>query len=139
MLGLFPLLLLLFTLSQQYPGLRDINLQAIETVLNLLPTSKDVVQSNLEKFVRLSRAEMITCIIIVLWGASWALSIIERAINRIWGTSCRSFLHGRLLSLAMVAVIGALLAISAVASGFFALLQSETARLSNQMVGAAAM
>jgi membrane protein len=139
MLGLFPLLLLLFTLSQQYPGLRDVNLQAIETVLNLLPTSKEVVHSNLEKFVKLSQAEMFTCLIIVLWAASWALSIIERAINRIWRTSPRSFLHGRLLSLGMMAVIGALLAVSAVAAGLFTVLQSETARLSHQMTSAAVM
>jgi len=136
MLGLYPFLLLLFTLSHQYPRFREINLRAIETVLALLPTSKQVVETNLERFVLLSRAELIACIIIIVWAALWAFSIIERALNRVWRTACRSFVQGRLLSLAMMIVIGALLAISSAITGFLAFLESETETIPSQTVGA---
>jgi len=137
MLGLYPFLLLLYSLSQEFPKFREVNLRAIETVLGLLPTSRQVVENSLEKLVELTPAELISCIIIIIWVTSWTFTIIERAINRVWRTSCRSFWQGRLLSLAMMIVVGVLLALSSVITGIITFLQSEATRSAIQMEGGA--
>ncbi len=136
-LGLYPFLLLLFALSREYPMFREINLRAIEVVLAFLPVSREIVEGHLHVFPTLSRGQMFTCLAIILWVASWAFTIIEKAINRIWRTPCRSFVRGRLLTLAMLIVVGMLLVLSALTTGWLTFLQSETSRWASPVVGAA--
>ncbi len=129
MLGLYPFFLLLYLVSDEFPQFRVISLRAIETVLALLPTSKQVLESNRESFVQLSRVSIVSCVVIILWVASWAFTIVERAINRIWRTSCRSFWHGRVLALAMMIVVAGVLALSALMTGMVGFLEAETHRM----------
>ncbi|MCS6817085.1 MAG: YihY/virulence factor BrkB family protein [Blastocatellia bacterium] len=124
MLGLYPFLLLLFTLSQEYPTFRELNLRAIEIILAFLPASHEAIRGHLSSFPSLSRGQVLTCLAIILWVASWAFTITEKAINRIWRTPCRSFVRGRLLTLAMLIVVGILLVLSALMTGLLTFLQS---------------
>ncbi len=137
MLGVYPFLLLLFALSREYPTFREVNLRAIEIILAFLPASREAVEEQLSASLSLSRGEMLSCLAIILWVASWAFTIIEKAINRIWRTPCRSFVRGRVLMLAMLVVVGALLVLSALMTGMLTFLQSETSRITPSVVGAA--
>ncbi len=135
MLGLYPFLLLLFTLSQEYPTFRELNLRAIEIILAFLPASREVLETHLGSFPSLSRGQVLTCLAIILWVTSWAFTITEKAINRIWRTPCRSFVRGRLLTLAMLVVVGILLVLSALMTGFLTFLQSEMSGFSPPAAG----
>jgi membrane protein len=73
---------------------------------------------------------IITCVIVVLWAGSWVFSIIERALNRIWSTTSRTFWHGRLLTLGMIGIVGLLLSISVLITSFMVALRDIAGRLS---------
>lgn len=137
MLGVYPFLLLLFALSREYPTFREVNLRAIEIILAFLPASREAVEEQLSASLSLSRGQMLSCLAIILWVASWAFAITEKAINRIWRTPCRSFVRARVLTLAMLVVVGALLVLSALMTGMLTFLQLETSRISPSVVGAA--
>jgi YihY family inner membrane protein len=137
MLGLYPFVLLLFTLSREYPTFRELTLRAIEIILAFLPASREVVEAHFASFPSLSRGQLLTCLAIILWVASWAFTITEKAINRIWRTPCRSFVRGRMLTLVMLIVVGGVLVFSALMTGILTFLQSEVSRVSPSAAGTA--
>jgi YihY family inner membrane protein len=59
----------------------------------------------------------------VLWAGSWVFAVIERAVNRIWGTKPRKFLHGRLLTVGMIFAAGMVLLLSVFATSILVTLQ----------------
>jgi membrane protein len=73
---------------------------------------------------------MITCGVVVLWAGSWVFAVVERALNRIWGTTARTFLHGRALTLGMIGIVGVLLSASVFVTSVLVALQEIAARLS---------
>jgi YihY family inner membrane protein len=56
--------------------------------------------------------------------------VVERALNRIWGTTPRTFLHGRALTLGMIGIAGLLLSVSVLATSVLVGLQEIAGRLS---------
>jgi len=68
--------------------------------------------------------------VIVLWAGSWVFAVVERALNRVWGTTHRTFLHGRALTLAMIATVGLLLSLSVLFTSVLVGLQEIAGRLS---------
>jgi YihY family inner membrane protein len=125
MLALFPIILLLFDLGNHYPRFREINSYVLETVIVSVPRgAQETLIDYLQSVAHPSKGEIIVCITIVLWAASWGFSIVEQAVNRIWRTSCRSFLHGRLVSVLMIMAIGSLLIISGLATAMLAFFRS---------------
>ncbi len=132
MLALFPIMLLLIDLGNRFPRFSHIKNYALETVVLMIPKgAQETLVDYLIGVAHTSKGEIITCVIIILWAASWAFTIIEQAINRIWRTCCRSFLHGRLVSLLMVVAIGGLLILSAIATAALAFIHSEAHRFAN--------
>jgi YihY family inner membrane protein len=112
MLVLFPALLLL---SAYYS-------EALLWVRPFFPGSYAFVRRNLEAMHDASAGVLITCVTVLLWAGSWVFNIIERTICRVWNTEPRKFLHGRLLTIGMMAAIGAtLLASFLLTSGLAAL------------------
>src|SRR5262249_15907642 len=73
---------------------------------------------------------VITCFIVVLWAGSWVFSVIERALNRIWGTTARTFWHGRALTVGMIGIVGLLLSSSVVLTSILVGVREMAARLS---------
>jgi YihY family inner membrane protein len=131
MLALFPIMLLLINLGNRFPRFSHIKTYALETLILMVPQgAQETLVEYLIDVAHPSKGEIITCVIIILWAASWAFTIIEQAINRIWRTSCRSFLHGRLVSLMMVMGIGGLLVLSAIATAALAFIHSEANKFS---------
>ena len=130
MLMLFPLLIVLLSLGGTIFGHRLVIRQMIQTVLTLLPGTSEFVRLNVESAMHnLSNDIVISAGIIVFWASLWIFSVIEKALNRIWHTSSRAFLRGRLLNLGMSMGLGILLIVSATVTTVVAVIRSRAARL----------
>ena len=99
MLVLFPALLLL---SVYYPD-------GLLWVRPFFPGSYEFVRRNLEAMRSASGSIQFASLTVLLWAGSWIFNTIERTICRIWNTQPREFLKGRLLTIGMMAAIGAAL------------------------------
>ncbi len=102
MLVLFPALLLL---SVYYP-------KALLWMRPFFPGSYEFVRRNLEAMKDVSGGILLSSFLVLLWAGSWIFNTIERTICRLWNTHPREFLKGRLLTIGMMAAIGATLLVS---------------------------
>ena len=125
LLTLFPVLLLLLVISNRMVQGSEILVQIIE----IFPGSREFLQETIRSLSDLRMGVIASCAVIVLWAGTWVFSIIERALNRIWGTKPRTFLHGRARSLGMIGLGGLLLSLSALVTSVLVASQSRAARL----------
>lgn len=126
LMTLFPALLLLLALSNQVTA----GSEMIARIVQVYPGSSKFLHETLKSLSTISTGVMITCGVIVLWAGSWVFAVVERALNRVWGTSHRTFLHGRALTLAMIGGVGLLLVVSVLATSVLVSLQEVADRLS---------
>ena len=110
MLALFPTLLLLLAIGNRLLGQQTVERYVIAQVLAFLPGAQTFVGKNLESISNLSTGIIVSCLFVMLWAASWMFTVIEKALNRVWGTYPRSFLHGRAVNIAVMSLIWLLLA-----------------------------
>jgi len=129
MLALFPTLLVLFTLGNQLIGPETVEKYVIGQALAYLPGAQTFVRKNLESISSISTGIVVSCLVVILWAASWMFTVIEKALNRIWGTYPRSFLHGRAVNIAVMSLVWALLASSALFTAFITALRSAADRI----------
>jgi len=59
---------------------------------------------------------------------------VERALNRIWGATARTFWHGRALTLGMVGIVGLLLSLSVLFTSAIVVLRDISSRLSPRQI-----
>ena len=126
LMTLFPALLLLLALSNKIAAGNEM----ISHVVQVYPGSTQFLRDTIRSLSAISPGVIITCAIVVLWAGSWVFAIVERALNRIWGTTHRTFLHGRLLTLGMIGVIGLLLSASVLLTSILVYMQEISGRLS---------
>lgn len=136
MLMLFPVLVLMVSLGQVIVGGPELRHFLIDQVLALLPGTHEFVRDNLDSLERLTRGAVVSCALLVFWASSWVFTVVERALNRIWMTQPRTFLHGRAITTAMVGIAGGLLFASAFLSSGMAFLQAATEHSIHMPVGA---
>jgi membrane protein len=130
LMALFPALLLLLALSNKLAAGTQMLAQAVD----VYPGSSQFLRNTIEAFSDLSFGAIVTCVILVLWAGSWVFAVVERALNRIWATTSRTFLHGRALTIGMVGVVGLLLSLSVlITSGLIAMRDMAT-RLSPRTI-----
>jgi YihY family inner membrane protein len=129
LLALFPALLLLLTLSNSIPA----GAQVLTQLVKIFPASSDFLRSTIRSLENVSTGIVISCVVVVLWAGSWVFAVIERALNRIWGTTPRTFFHGRALTLGMLGILGLLLLGSVVFTSVLVALQDLTARLPSRV------
>jgi len=125
LLTLFPALLLLLALS----NLTTAGSEMLARIVQVYPGSTEFLRSTIRSLSNLSTEVIITCAIVVLWAGSWVFAVVERALNRIWGTTSRTFLHGRALTLGMVGIVGLLLSVSVLVTSVLVALQQLASRL----------
>lgn len=130
LMALFPALLLLLALSNKLAAGTQMLAQAVD----VYPGSSQFLRSTIEAFSELSFGAIVTCVILVLWAGSWVFAVIERALNRIWGTTSRTFLHGRALTIGMVGVVGLLLSFSVLVTSGLVAMREIAARLSPRQI-----
>ena len=126
LMTLFPALLLLLALSNRIAAGNEM----IEHILQVYPASSKFLHETIRSLSGIGTGAIITCAVIVLWAGSWVFAIAERALNRIWGTTHRTFLHGRLLTLGMIGIVGLLLSTSVFFTSLLVALQEIAGRLS---------
>ena len=129
MLTLFPTLLLLLTIGNHLLGPATVEKYIIGQVLAFLPGAQSFVRKNLESISNISSGVIISCVTVMLWAASWMFTVIEKALNRIWGTYPRAFLHGRVWNIAVMGSIFALLGASALFTAFVTGAQAAAQRI----------
>lgn len=108
LMTLFPALLLMLALSNKITAANEL----INHAVDVYPGSRVFLRETLRSFSSVSTGVLISCFIVVLWAGSWVFAVIERALNRIWGSTSRAFWHGRALTIGMIGIIGLLLALS---------------------------
>ncbi|HJZ80228.1 MAG TPA: YihY/virulence factor BrkB family protein [Pyrinomonadaceae bacterium] len=126
LMTLFPALLLLLALSNRVAS----GNQMIQHIVDIYPGSSQFLRETIRSLANVSTGIIITCAIIVLWAGSWVFTVVERALNRVWGTTHRTFLHGRLLTLGMIGIVGLLLVASVFGTSVLVYLQEVAGRMS---------
>ncbi|HEV2915423.1 MAG TPA: YihY/virulence factor BrkB family protein [Pyrinomonadaceae bacterium] len=130
LLTLFPALLLLLALSNRLAAGTEILSEMLMRVMQVYPGSGNFLRETVSSLSDLSTGIIITCFVVVMWAGSWVFAVIERALNRIWNTTSRTFLHGRALTLGMIGIVGLLLSVSVVVTSVLVFLQQLASRLS---------
>jgi membrane protein len=137
MLAFFPTLLFLLALGSRMSGSEQVERYLISQALTFFPGAQQFARKNLESLSDLSNGVIFSCFTVMLWAAAWVFTVIEKALNRILGTSPRSFLHGRAVNFVVMSAIFPLLAISsiltAVLTGLRAAASSLPVRLGQQL------
>jgi membrane protein len=108
LMALFPALLLLLAIGNQITAATELLTHAVE----VYPGSGKFLRETIRAMSSVGTGVIITCVIVTLWAGSWVFAVIERALNRIWGSTSRTFWHGRALTIGMIGIVGVLLAIS---------------------------
>jgi membrane protein len=129
LMALFPALLLLLALSNKLAAGTEMLAHAVD----VYPGSSKFLRDTIA-FSNLSFGAIVTCVILVLWAGSWVFAVIERAVNRIWGTTSRTFWHGRALTIGMVGVVGLLLSFSVLVTSALVALREVAVRLSPRQI-----
>jgi YihY family inner membrane protein len=125
LLTLFPMLLVLLALSNYFNVGSELLTRAVEAY----PGSREFLRATVRSLENVGTSVIITCIIVTLWAGSWVFNVMERAINRLWGTRPRAFLHGRGLTLGMMGGVGVLLIVSIIITYLLVALKELAERL----------
>jgi len=130
LMALFPALLLLLAIGNQITAATELLTRAVE----VYPGSGKFLRETIRSLSAVSTGVVVTCVIVVLWAGSWVFAVIERALNRIWGATSRTFWHGRALTIGMIGIIGVLLASSVMITSFVVALREIAGRLSPRQI-----
>lgn len=126
LMALFPALLLLLTISNKIEVATNLLARAVD----VYPGSGNFLRETIRSLSAIGPGGIITCVVILLWAGSWVFAVIERALNRIWGTTSRTFWHGRVLTIGMIGIVGLLLSCSVLVTSIVVALREIAANLS---------
>lgn len=126
LMALFPALLLLLAISNKIAVATNLLARAVD----VYPGSGNFLRETIRSLSAIGPGGIITCVVIVLWAGSWVFAVIERALNRIWGTTSRTFWHGRALTIGMIGIVGVLLSSSVLVTSIVVALREIAANLS---------
>jgi len=126
LLTLFPALLLMLAVSNSFAA----GSEMLARVMQVYPGSAEFLRSTIRSLSNLGTSVIVSCVMVVLWAGSWVFAVVERALNRIWNTHSRAFLHGRALTLGMIGIVGLLLSMSVLATSVLVALQQLATHLS---------
>lgn len=115
--SLFPLLLALVAAGSFVLDRQQVFQEVVNLVSNAFPSSQNLIEENLKQVLELRGAVGIIGLVVVLWSASGAFTILIRNINRAWTRAePRGFLANRLVAFGMVGVLVLLLVLSILSS-----------------------
>lgn len=130
LLTLFPGLILLLALGKRLTSGTDMLNEMLRRVAQAYPGSGEFLDATVRSLSDLGTGVIITCVLVTLWAGSWVFAVVERALNRIWNTTSRAFLHGRALTLGMIGIVGLLLTVSVLVTSLLVTVQQLAGRLS---------
>jgi len=105
LLTLFPALLVMLVIGNRFAA----GGEALARIVELYPGSREFLRATIRSLAEVGWGGLISAFVVTLWAGSWVFAVIERALNRIWGTRPRGFMHGRMLTLGMIGAVGLLL------------------------------
>ena len=108
LLALFPALLVMLVIGNRFTT----GSEALTRIVEIYPGSRDFLRATIKSLAHVGWGGIVSALVVTLWAGSWVFAVIERALNRIWGTRPRDFLHGRALTLGMIGAVGLLLIVS---------------------------
>jgi len=126
LMALFPALLLLLAIGNQIAAATELLTRAVE----VYPGSGKFLRETIRAMSSVGTGVIVTCVIVTLWAGSWVFAVIERALNRIWGSTSRTFWHGRAITVGMIGIVGVLLAISVFITSIVVALREMADRIS---------
>src|SRR5437764_1410913 len=103
LLTLFPALLVMLVISNRFAA----GSEALARMVEVYPGSREFLRATVRSLKDVGWGGLATATVVTFWAGSWVFAVIERALNRIWGTRPRAFLHGRALTLSMIGAVGA--------------------------------
>jgi membrane protein len=130
LMALFPALLLMLAISNRIAA----GSEMLSHIVDVYPGSSEFLRQTIRSLSSVGTGVIITCVVIVIWAGSWVFAVIERALNRIWGTTSRTFWHGRALTLGMIGIVGLLLSTSVLVTSVLVGFQEMASRLSPRQV-----
>ncbi|HEY6803786.1 MAG TPA: YihY/virulence factor BrkB family protein [Pyrinomonadaceae bacterium] len=130
LMALFPTLLLLFAIGTKIAGGSQMFSHAVE----VYPGSSQFLRDTIGPRSQVGYGAIATCTVLVFWAGSWVFAVIERALNRIWGATSRTFWHGRALTIGMVGIVGLLLSLSVLVTSILVVLRDISSRLSPRQI-----
>ncbi len=130
LLALFPGLIMLLAIGKRLAAGTVMLDEMLRRVAQAYPGSGEFLDSTIRSLSDLGTGVIITCIFVMLWAGSWVFAVAERALNRIWNTTSRAFLHGRALTLGMIGIVGLLLTVSVLVTSLLVTVQTFAGRLS---------
>jgi YihY family inner membrane protein len=105
LLTLFPALLVMLVIGNRFAA----GGEALARIVEIYPGSREFLRATIKSLAEVGWGGLISAVVVTLWAGSWVFAVIERALNRIWGTRPRGFMHGRALTLGMIGAVGLLL------------------------------
>jgi YihY family inner membrane protein len=130
LMALFPALLLMLAIGNRITAATELLSHAVE----VYPGSGNFLRETIRSMSSVGTGVIITCVIVTIWAGSWVFAVLERALNRIWGTTSRTFWHGRALTIGMIGIVGVLLAFSVLVTSLVIGLREMAGRLSPRQV-----
>ena len=110
MFAVFPTILALLVVASFVLGSEEAQASVMALVARYAPMASDVVAVNIEQLLGMSGTVGLIALVGLIWSASGVASALFQAVNRAWGVQgSRLLLSGRLYSLAMILIVGALL------------------------------
>lgn len=126
LLTLFPALLILLALGNWITA----GTELMSRLLQVFPASADFLRNTVRSLSDVGPWVILSCVVVLLWAGSWVFTVVERALNRIWQTSPRTFLHGRAITLAMIGLVGLVLSASILLTSVLVWTEQFVSRLS---------
>jgi membrane protein len=108
LLTLFPALLVMLVIGNRFAA----GSEALNRIVEIYPGSREFLRATIRSLAHVGWGGLVSALVVTLWAGSWVFAVIERALNRIWGTRPRGFMHGRALTLGMIGAVGVLLMVS---------------------------
>ena len=130
LLTLFPALLVMLVIGNRFAA----GSEALTRIVEIYPGSREFLRATIRSLAQVGWGGLISAVVVTLWAGSWVFAVIERALNRIWGTRPRAFLHGRALTLGMIGAVGVLLIASVFLTSILVGLQELIDRLPIRVV-----
>lgn len=134
LLTLFPALLVMLVIGNRFAA----GSEALTRIVDIYPGSREFLRATIKSLKDVGWGGLISALVVTLWAGSWVFAVIERALNRIWGTRPRTFLHGRALTLGMIGAIGVLLILSVFLTSILVGLQELISQLPLRVVSRSA-
>lgn len=130
LMALFPALLLMLAISNQIAAAAGLLTRAVD----VFPGSRNFLSDTIRSLSAVGPGVIVSCVVIVLWAGSWVFAVIERALNRIWRATSRTFWHGRALTIGMIGIAGLVLASSVLVTSIVVALREIAADLSPRQI-----